>query len=925
MNTEKPAVSPPQRLSPRRRRLRWTLGILCLAVIGGTAIGVVIYLKTRPTQYRPDEQSADITSDLARNLPADAPKPRFTDVTSAAGLGEFRNFTGPRTGEMPEDIGPGLAWGDFDNDGDDDLFLVSVGGALNLPENQLQPCALFENLGDGTFRRVTAFPELRIHGNGAAWGDYDGDGFLDLVVSGYNALRLFHNEPAEGGGRKFVRDERLPSPPGFWTGVSWGDYDNDRALDLYVCGYIDYIVTEEDRAKSEVQAGSMIPFTLNPASFKGGTNLLFHNHRDGTFTDVAAQLKVQNPEGRSLGALWHDFDDDGWLDLYVANDISDNVFFHNSGGKFEDISHPALVADYRSAMGLAAGDYDRDGDDDLFISHWVAQENALYDNLLANFAAKPSVPTPADGGNVAHSLSPAGGERVGVRGQTNNLRDDQSQSRSTSTAANRTPLRFMDLADQRGLGQIALPYVGWGAEFVDFDGDGWLDLVVANGNTIEEDGPVPKKLKPQDTLLFWNRRGEFFHNLAPLHAGLSEKHVSRGLAVADFDNDGTMDFIIADLGEGVRLFRNDMQTGHWLKVRLRSQNHLGKPLGFGDGSKVIAHVGGTALRRSVSSVSYLSQSSRTLHFGLGAATKVDRLEVRWHAGTTNFFDNLDADATYEITEGEATARQLPVRSPGFSRSTGSDGHGVMPDQTREPAKAGTPNGDKQRTLDFWNKQRAAMNAMKVEKDNAKAILLFREALALNPTHEDSLYYLAACLASQGDTDGALAQLAQLKRDNPQCQRAFAQWGTLRAMSAKSPADLQAAEDSLARAHAINPEETGALLVLGEVALLCGDTTLADQRLADACRTNPKAVGGFFLRGYLAWKRGENAQAEKLLQDTRAALGKDWQPKGATSEGDVQRKQHVEQSPLACYWESWDGSADPAKAYAALDARLRSGP
>jgi len=412
----------------------------------------MIYLKNRPTQYRPDEHNADITSDLARSLPAEAPKPRFTDVTRAAGLADFRNFTGPRTAEMSEDIGPGLAWGDFDNDGDDDLFLVSVGGALNLSENQLQPCALFENLGTGTFRRAAAFPDLRIRGNGAAWGDYDSDGFLDLVVSGYNELRLFHNEPDGSGGRRFVRDSRLPSPPGFWTGVSWGDYDNDRAPDLYVCGYIDYVVADEDRIKSEVQAGSMIPFTLNPASFKGGTNLLFHNNRDGTFTDVAAQLNVQNPAGRSLGALWHDFDDDGWLDLYVANDISDNVFFHNLGGKFEDISHLALVADYRSAMGLAVGDYDRDGDDDLFVSHWVAQENALYDNTLANFA-------------------------------TNTIGNRQS------AIGNPPPLRFMDIADMRGLGQIALPYVGWGTEFVDFDGDGWLDLVVANGNTIEEDGP----------------------------------------------------------------------------------------------------------------------------------------------------------------------------------------------------------------------------------------------------------------------------------------------------------------------------------------------------------------------------------------------------------------------------------------------------
>jgi Flp pilus assembly protein TadD len=876
-------------LSPRRRRLRVTVTLLAMVALAGAAIGTVIYFKTRPAQYRPDEQNADITSELARNLPPDAPRPRLTDVTRPAGLGEFRNFAGARSSEMPEDIGPGLAWGDFDNDGDDDLFLVSVGGTMSLPESQLRPCALFENVGDGAFRSFAGFPDTRLHGSGAAWGDYDGDGFLDLVVSGYNVLRLFRNESGDGGRRRFVRDARFPEPPGFWTGVAWGDYDNDRAPDLYVCGYIHYVVSDADRHTTSMQVGAKVPFTLNPASFDGGTNLLLHNNRDGTFTDVAARLNVQNPQGRSLGALWHDFDLDGRLDLYVANDISDNVFFRNTGGGFEDISHPALVADYRSAMGLAVGDYNRDGDDDLFVSHWVAQENALYDNTWADFNQP----------RVTHGAS--------------------------APATNKDPLRFMDIADMKGLGQIALPYVGWGTEFVDFDGDGWLDLVVANGNTLEDDDTTPKKLKPQETMLFWNRRGEFFHNLAPLHAGLNQKHNSRGLAVSDFDNDGDMDLAIADLGEGVRLFRNEMQTGHWLKIRLRSRNHRGQPVGFADGSTAIAHLaGGVALRRSVSSVSFLSQSSRTLHFGLGAATKVDRVEVRWHAGGTNVFENLDADAAYEIFEGDpAPKRRNAAR---LSRSGSAIEKGSGKSATPVPSLAAAAQesrvpGDKQRVLEFWDKQRAAMNAMKVEKNNARAIPLFREALALDPAHEDSLYYLATCLASTGDTEGALAALAELKKVNPQSQRAFAQWGILRAMTARLPGDLQAAEESLQRAHAINPEETGALLVLGEVALLRGDPKLADERLAAACRTNPKAVGGFFLRGYLAWKRGDDATAKQLLDATRTALGPDWQPKGSTSEGDVKEKQHVERTPLARFWERWNGVAEPAVTFRELDAFL----
>jgi tetratricopeptide (TPR) repeat protein len=230
--------------------------------------------------------------------------------------------------------------------------------------------------------------------------------------------------------------------------------------------------------------------------------------------------------------------------------------------------------------------------------------------------------------------------------------------------------------------------------------------------------------------------------------------------------------------------------------------------------------------------------------------------------------------------------------------------------------------EKQRLVEFWNKQRAAMHAMKVERDNSRAATLFRQALALDPAHEDSLYYLAACLASQGQTDAALAQLAELKRINPQGRRAFAQWGTLRAVTAKSAAELREAEISLARAHAINPEETGALLVLGEVALLRGDTAMAEERLAAACRTNPKAAGGFFLRGYLAWQRGNAAAATRFLEETRVALGKDWQPKGATSEGDVKQKQHAEVTPLARFWENWDGISGPEHAFPKLESYLK---
>ncbi|MCB1035875.1 MAG: VCBS repeat-containing protein, partial [Acidobacteria bacterium] len=351
----------------RQRRLKRTA--LVLGAVAGAVVALTFLLlrASQPETRKPGEALPEITERLSRGLPAEAPQPRFRDVTAEAGLGGFVSFAGKRTSQLPEDMGAGAAWGDFDGDGDDDLFLVSAGGALTLPAAELAPSALYENLGDGTFRHRTDFPETRIVGMAAAWGDYDGDGRLDLVVTGYKSLLLFHNE-----GGSFVRDDRLEAPEGYWAGASWGDFDGDRDLDLYVCGYVRYLEDAGESRGTSEQYGAAVPYTLNPASFEPEVNLLFQNE-GGSFTEVAGPWGVSNPEGRSLTALWHDFDDDGRLDLYVANDISDNALFLNRGDVFEDVSLAAWVADYRGAMGLAAGDWNRDGDDDLFVTHWLAQ------------------------------------------------------------------------------------------------------------------------------------------------------------------------------------------------------------------------------------------------------------------------------------------------------------------------------------------------------------------------------------------------------------------------------------------------------------------------------------------------------------------------------------------------------------------------
>jgi hypothetical protein len=638
------------RRTRRLRRVLYALGGLAFLIAVGSYVG---YRMTRTDVRRPGEDLPEITQKLALDLPEEAPLPAFTDVTVAAGLGEFSSFRGERTSQLPEDMGSGAAWGDFDDDGDDDLFLVAAGGSLSLPSEEWAESMLFVNNGDGTFSRVRDFPTTRIIGMGAAWGDADGDGRLDLAVSGYQALMLFRNTP-EG----FVRDPDFPSPPGYWAGVSWGDVDNDRDLDLYVSGYVAY--EEDDSASREAseQYGTAVPYTLNPASFEPIPNLLLENDGEGRFEDVALLWGVSNPGGRSLSALWHDFDADGMLDLYVANDISDNALFLNRGGTFEDASLSAWVADYRGAMGLTAGDWNRDGDDDLFVTHWMAQENALYDSRLVDFGRE--------------------------RGEAN------------------VQLSFSDLSAPLGLGQPALQSVGWGTEFVDLDGDGWLDLPVVNGSTLESKEET-RRLKPQRAMLFWNNEGSSFHDLAPLSEILRTPRLGRGLAVADYDRDGDQDLLLMLLDGGAMLLANEMQRGRWVELGLESRGRDDTANGSGDGSIVVLRTPSAELRRAVSSSSYLSQSSRTVHFGLGADGVIESVEVHWLGGQVESFAGVEPGAIWKLVEGEGRARR--VMAPTDVVEALTIDHSASTSVLSE--------ADKERLREFWSLQRRGMDLVKI--------------------------------------------------------------------------------------------------------------------------------------------------------------------------------------------------------------------
>jgi tetratricopeptide (TPR) repeat protein len=311
----------------------------------------------------------------------------------------------------------------------------------------------------------------------------------------------------------------------------------------------------------------------------------------------------------------------------------------------------------------------------------------------------------------------------------------------------------------------------------------------------------------------------------------------------------------------------------------------------------------------VTGASYLSQSTRLLHFGLGDATGIDSLEVRWVGGEPQNFGPIPSNSVWELIEGDPVARRLERELPKKAMTTVS------------AAGDGLTMTERERIVAFWEKQRAGMDAFKIEQDIPKAAGFFAEALELNPEHEDSRYYLANCLAVQGEIDEAMEHLERLMEINPLSHRAYKQWGIMRAMTAESPEELEAANLALERSLEINKEETGTILILGQIALMRGDAALAKQSFEANTGTNPRSTGGFYLQAYLAWKQGDSASAAALLEKAADTRGEDWKPEGAAAEGDVAQRMHKEVSPLSIFWEQWDGTLDPETAFSALERYL----
>lgn len=592
------------KLKRRRRHIAYISLISTLFIF----ILIIIFWFTSISKetYKPGEKLEGLTTSLSRDLPVNYPEVVFADVTSQAGI-QFNHFQSARTTQLPEDMGSGASWGDYDQDGWDDLFIANFSGNIKTDPNDFLSavtCQLYHNNGDGTFTEVSRKAGLAIkaYANSGSWVDIDNDGWPDLLLTTYGELRLFKNN-RDGTFRDISAESGISGRKGFWSGAAAGDFNRDGFPDLYICGYVNY--NKELAGKNSRQYEAEVPASLNPSSFTPVGNLLFENNGDGTFREMAGKADVENANGRSLSATWIDFDEDGWQDLYVANDVSDNALFHNLGSsKFENISYGAMVADYRGAMGITAGDWDNDEDMDLFITHWMAQENALYTNLLTEMRSA--------------------GDKLNGR------------------------LRFMDEADRYGLGQSALNDIGFGTAFMDYDNDGRLDLFVVNGSTFQEEGN-PANLVAMKDKIYWNRGPEAgFYDVSPVSGPyFSKKYVGRGLAVSDYDQDGDPDvFITNNCGPGILLRNDGGNKKHWFEIEFaKSGNNR-----FQGGIRIRLVAGNDVqVRQTESQGSYLSQSSAVVHFGLNRHTRVDTLEIIWPEGNARQYLNLKSDVRFTVT------------------------------------------------------------------------------------------------------------------------------------------------------------------------------------------------------------------------------------------------------------------------------------
>lgn len=588
-------------LNKRQRLiLRWTL-LTLLATAGIAALSVLTSTDEDPYAAGNDGRIAGLTDVMQRDLSDDMVRFRFEEISARAGI-DFQHFPATRQSLLPEDMGSGVAWGDYDNDGYPDLLLVNFSGPIHTAAASSDGkgrCALYRNNGDGSFSDVSAAAgvDLALFGMGAAWGDYDNDGWIDLYVTAYGSNVLLRNN--SDGTFTDVTASAGVGDTSFSAGATWFDYDNDGWIDLYVANYVAFEFRAEDASSAREQYATEVPYTLNPSSYAPAANRLYRNLGDGRFAEIATQAGLDNPDGRSLQAAAFDFDLDGNSDLYVANDVSANGVFRSLGdGRFEDIGASSLAADYRGAMGLAVADYNRDGLLDLFISHWLAQENALFENMTRLQA---------------------------------------------ESAADRRVL-FMEVGQMLGLGHSSLRMVGWGAGFADFDNDAQVDLWVVNGHTLQQRDD-PTRLVPQPLQLYRRTGQRGFVDIAERAWPDAKPLVGRGGAHADFDGDGRLDLAINVHGGRALLLHNVSEAaGNWVALRLSQRDRNTAAIG----ARVVLRTASTVqTAQRLAGSSYLSQHGGDLHFGLGASNTIDELTIHWPDGQVEVLRDLAVNRMIE--------------------------------------------------------------------------------------------------------------------------------------------------------------------------------------------------------------------------------------------------------------------------------------
>ena len=541
----------------------------------------------------------------------------FVNVAKEAGLNTKMIFGDEHKNKyLLETTGCGVAFYDYDNDGWLDIFLVNGTRLEGFPAGQEPTNRLYKNNRDGTFTDVTAQAGLVHSGWGQAVcvGDYDNDGFDDLFITYFGKNVLYHNN-GNGTFTDVTAKAGVATDGKRWnTGCAFLDYDRDGRLDLFVANYIDMDLATAPVPESGPCLYKGVMVACGPPGMNGGKNILFHNNGNGTFSDVSEASGITNANGTyGLGVLTADLDNDGWPDIYVADDSTASALYQNlKNGKFQDIAIDAgcaLSADGKpqAGMGISAGDYDLDGNLDLVKTNFAGDTPSLYHNL---------------GGAT-----------------------------------------FEDATFPAGLGRHT-QFLGWGVGFFDFDNDGWPDILICNGHVYPEVEQLRTEAGyTQRKLLYHNMHNSHFADVSE-EAGpaISEPSASRGCAFGDFDNDGDIDFVINCVNDVPRLVRCDSTLKHnWIKVRTIGTKS--NRSGIGARLRCVAQIPGETKPHSQidevrSGGGYLSQSDLRVHFGIGKAEKVDLIEIKWPSGAVDTLKDIKPNQVIYVKEGEGIIRNV---------------------------------------------------------------------------------------------------------------------------------------------------------------------------------------------------------------------------------------------------------------------------